>query len=62
MILLFDTKLTRTVDSLRKSGESRTDVIQCAIALLKVAVEAEANGESLHIVHKDGTETRIIMK
>lgn len=62
MILLFDTKLTRTVDSLRKSGESRADVIQCAIALLKVAAEAEANGESLHIVHKDGTETRIIMK
>lgn len=62
MILLFDKQLTKTVDSLRKNGESRTDVIQCAIALLKVATEAESRGESLHIIHKDGTESRIILQ
>ncbi len=61
MILLFDKKLTKTVDSLRGRGESRADVIRCAIALMKVVTEADNRGDMVVLRAKDGTEQKIVL-
>lgn len=61
MILRFDSKLTKTVDSLRKGVVSRAEIIRRSIALLKIAVEANKNGDKVVLVAKDGTEREIVL-
>ena len=61
MILLFDKRLTKTVDSLRGRGESRADVIRRAIALMKVVTEADNRGDMVVLRAKDGTEQKIVL-
>jgi len=61
MILRFDYKLTKTVDSLRKGVVSRAEIIRRSITLLKIAVEANKNGDKVVLVAKDGTEREIVL-
>jgi hypothetical protein len=60
MLMQFDSKLTNTVDSLRKK-RSRGEFIRLAIATLKVAEQAKRNGEKLVMVARDGTRREIVI-
>ena len=61
MILRFDSKLTKTVDSLCKGVVSRAEIVRRSITLLKIAVEANKNGDKVVLVAKDGTEREIVL-
>lgn len=61
MILQFNEKLTKTVNSLRKNGENRANVIRRSIALFRVVLEADKRGDMVVLRAKDGTERRIVL-
>lgn len=60
-IMRFDQKMTRTVDGLRKNGESRAEIVQQSIALFKVCVQARHQNQAVMLIDKHGNEREIIL-